>query len=151
MDINYGHVFHLTDSDKTFSEVGKPQDVVKTAVAVNALMIMMTFTTIMIPVPFLAPISMILYVISFTVLNIKFSRDFVMAVYQSDNKQIQLGIKRYRDNKKKASNVKHIVSNTLENKYQEIYGIDKQIQKIHNDISTKINSLTAMLSFDKNK
>lgn len=129
-DINYNHIFNLVDDKRTFVDVGYPQNVLKTAVVMNLLMIIITGTLCFVPIPFMAPVVIILYLISFCVLNIKYMKDFAMATYQYDNKQIQVSKAKYRNSKNKIRDIKDQVDKTLEEEYQKVFNADKTIQGI---------------------
>ena len=62
-DLSYNNLFRLVDDNKTFTEIGDPQNVLKTAVVINFLMIVMTISMCMVPVPFMTPIVIIIYII----------------------------------------------------------------------------------------
>ena len=101
--------------------MGDPENILKTAMVINVLMIIVTISLCFIPIPFMAPVSIIAYIISFCVLNIKFTSDFVMAIYQSDNKQIQKTKAKYENSTNKITNPTDKVTDHLEKiikKYQ---------------------------------
>ena len=87
----------------------------------------MTASICAIPIPFLAPIIIILYIVGFCTLNIKFMRDFAMGVYQSDNAQIQATIVNYQSNTNKISDVQPLVYEQLESDFQEISGMNQSV------------------------
>ena len=41
-NLSYNHLFKLIDDDKTFTDIGDPQNVLKTAAVMNFLMIVIT-------------------------------------------------------------------------------------------------------------
>ena len=130
-DLSYNQLFRLIDDKKTFTEIGDPQNVLKTAIVINLLMIIMTASICAIPIPFLAPIMIILYIVGFCTLNIKFMRDFAMGVYQSDNAQIQATIVNYQSNTNKISNVQPLVYEQLESDFQEISGMNQSLLDLY--------------------
>ena len=69
-------------------------------------------------------------------MNIKFCKDFVKAVYHNDNNQIQIGIKRYKNNKKKISSWDTKVNKEIENKFNEI----GELEEISKQFMSKIMS-----------
>ena len=111
--INYNNLFHLIDNKRTFYDIGSPQNVLKTAIIMNIIMLAITFALCLIPIPFLTPIVILLYIINFSVLNIKYMRDFTMAMYQSDNQQIQSSIKTYTNNTNKITDLRPQINSDL--------------------------------------
>ena len=87
-----------------------------------------------IPIPFLAPVVIIMYVITFCISNIKYMRDFTMAVYQSDNKQIQISKRKYENSNDKVTDVKEQVDAKLEEDWQKAANMDKTIERVYEDI-----------------
>jgi hypothetical protein len=115
--VNYNHLFHLIDDRRTFNEIGDPQNVLKTMIVMNVLMIIVAGGLCFIPIPFGAPVIIICYLISFTFLNIKYLRDFATAVYQSDNLQIQKGIVKYETDEAKISDLQTQVDKQIVTDY----------------------------------
>jgi hypothetical protein len=136
--LNYNNLFRLVDDEKTFNEIGEPQNVLKTAVVMNVLMLIITFSMCFIPVPFMAPIVIILYVIAFCTSNIKYMTDFATSVYQSDNKQIQTTKAKYKNSSDKITNIKNKVDEKLEADYQKAMNVDKTVENIYSDIFGKM-------------
>jgi hypothetical protein len=142
-NLNYNHLFRLVDDEKTYYDIGEPQNVLKTAVVMNVLMLIITFSMCFIPIPFMAPIVIILYIISFCTLNIKYMTDFSMSVYQTDNKQIQITKKKYKNSSNKITDIKNQVDGKLEADYQKVANVDKTVVNIYSDIFEKmIKSVT---------
>lgn len=142
-NLNYNHLFRLVDDEKTYYDIGEPQNVLKTAVVMNILMLIITFTMCFIPIPFVAPVVIILYIISFCTLNIKYMTDFSMSVYQTDNKQIQITKKKYKNSSNKITDIKNQVDGKLEDDYQKAANIDKTVENIYSNIFEKaMNSIT---------
>jgi hypothetical protein len=141
-DINYNHLFQLVDTKKTFNDVGDPSNVVKTAIGVNVILLLMSFSFCMMPIPFMAPITLLIYIVSFTVLNIKFSKDFITAVYQNDNKQIRFGKKKYEKNTKKKTNLKKDVNQFFSDKIEEVYNVDKTLEILWDKIGKQATNLS---------
>ena len=103
-DLNKAHIKEIIpEGNRIFVDVGSPSNIVKTAIIMNIMLLILTITMVFIPIPFFSVIVVILYIISFTLMNVKFSKDFIQAVYHNDNKQIDLGIKKYKNNIKKSS------------------------------------------------
>ena len=132
--LNYNHLFHLIDDRRTFNDVGNPQNVLKTAVVMNLLMVIIVVSMCFVPIPFMAPIVIISYLITFTVLNIKYMRDFAIAVYQSDNLQIQKSKTKYDNDRTKISDLSIQVDKQLEQEYQNSNGTDAQLKSIYENI-----------------
>ena len=145
-NLSYNHLFRLVDDKKTFTEIGDPQNVLKTAAVINFLMIIVTISMCMVPVPMMGPIVIIVYIISFCTLNIKYMRDFAMAVYQSDNLQIQSTKKKYENSTNKITDVKDIVDEQLEKDYQSISNIDKTLTDLYT--STFKNTIKSVSLFN---
>jgi hypothetical protein len=151
-NLSYNNLFRLVDDEKTYYDVGEPQNVLKTAVVMNVLMLIITFSMCFIPIPFMAPIVIILYVIAFCTLNIKYMSDFSMSVYQSDNKQIQITKAKYANSSNKVTNIKNQVDEKLEEDYQKGANIDKTVENIYSDIFEKmIKSVTLVNTTMTNK
>ena len=144
--LNYNHLFRLIDSDRTFNDVGDPQNILKTAVVMNLLMAVIVGSMCLIPVPFLAPIVLITYIISFVVLNIKYMSDFATAVYQSDNLQIQKGKLKYKDNTDKIHDLTTQVNKELEEQYQAVSNTDKTLTEIYTNIFAKTANSMSMFN-----
>lgn len=136
--LSYNNLFRLVDDEKTFNEIGEPQNVLKTAVVMNVLMLIITFSMCFIPIPFMAPIVIIVYVIGFCTLNIKYMTDFATAVYQSDNKQIQITKIKYANSTNKTTDIKEQVESKLEKDYQTATNIDSTVENIYSDIFEKM-------------
>ena len=135
--LSYNNLFRLVDDEKTYTDVGEPQNVLKTAVVMNVLMLIITFTLCFIPIPFMAPTVIIVYVIAFCTLNIKYMSDFAMSVYQSDNKQIQITKAKYNNSTNKVTNIKDQVDEKLEADYQKATNVDQTVTNIYSDIFEK--------------
>ena len=145
-DLSYNNLFRLVDDNKTFTEIGDPQNVLKTAVVINVLMIIMTISMCMVPIPFMAPIVIIIYIITFCILNIKYTRDFAMAVYQGDNIQIQSTKINYDNSTNKTTDIKESVNQRLEDDYQNVANIDNAINDFYTN--TLQNSITSLSLFN---
>jgi hypothetical protein len=130
-DLSYNNLFRLVDDNKTFTEIGDPQNVLKTAVIINFLMIVMTVSMCMIPIPFMMPIVIIIYIITFCILNIKYMRDFAMAVYQGDNIQIQSTKINYDNSTNKTTDIKELVDENLEDNFQTVTNIDSVLNDFY--------------------
>lgn len=145
--VNYNNLFHLIDQRKTFSEIGDPQNVLKTLIVVNVLMVVIAVGLCFIPIPFMAPVVIIIYLVSFTVLNIKYLRDFTLAIYQYDNQQIQSGISTYLIDESKISDLSEQVNQQLEEDYQSTTNIQNTLQSIFNGIigRTPADEISALL------
>ena len=142
-NLSYNNLFRLVDDEKTYYDIGEPQNVLKTAVVMNVLMLIITLSMCFIPIPFMAPIVIIVYVIAFCTLNIKYMSDFSMSVYQSDNKQIQITKAKYNNSSNKVTNIKDQVDEKLEADYQKGANVDKTVENIYSDIFEKmIKSVT---------
>ena len=142
-NLSYNNLFRLVDDEKTYNDVGEPQNVLKTAVVMNVLMLIITFSMCFIPIPFMAPIVLIVYVIGFCTLNIKYMSDFAMSVYQSDNKQIQITKTKYDNSTNKVTNIKDQVDERLEAGYQNATNVNQTVENIYSDIFEKmIQSVT---------
>lgn len=140
---SYNNLFKLIDDDKTFTEVGDPQNVLKTAAVMNLLMIVITVSTCMAPLPFVAPCAIIIYIITFCTLNIKYMRDFAMAVYQSDNLQIQSTKSKYDKSTNKTTDLKELVDEKLEKMYQDATNQDATLNDMYvNVFENSIKSLS---------
>ena len=151
-NLSYNNLFRLVDDEKTYYDIGEPQNVLKTAVVMNVLMLIITFSMCFIPIPFMAPIVIILYVIAFCTLNIKYMSDFSMSVYQSDNKQIQITKAKYANSSNKVTNIKNQVDDKLEEDYQKGANVDKTVENIYSDIFEKmIKSVTLVNTTMTNK
>ena len=137
-NLSYNNLFRLVDDEKTYNDVGEPQNVLKTAVVMNVLMLIITFSMCFIPIPFMAPIVLIVYVIGFCTLNIKYMSDFAMSVYQSDNKQIQMTKVKYDNSTNKVTNIKDQVDEKLEGDYQKAANVDQAVENIYSDIFEKM-------------
>ena len=133
-NLSYNNLFRLVDDEKTYYDIGEPQNVLKTAVVMNVLMLIITLSMCFIPIPFMAPIVIIVYVIAFCTLNIKYMSDFSMSVYQSDNKQIQITKAKYNNSSNKVTNIKDQVDEKLEADYQKGANVDKTVENIYSDI-----------------
>ena len=133
-NLSYNNLFRLVDDEKTYYDIGEPQNVLKTAVVMNVLMLIVTLSMCFIPIPFMAPIVIIVYVIAFCTLNIKYMSDFAMSVYQSDNKQIQITKAKYNNSSNKVTNIKDQVDEKLEADYQKGANVDKTVENIYSDI-----------------
>ena len=137
-NLSYNNLFRLVDDEKTYYDIGEPQNVLKTAVVMNVLMLIITLSMCFIPIPFMAPIVIIVYVIAFCTLNIKYMSDFSMSVYQSDNKQIQITKAKYNNSSNKVTNIKDQVDEKLEADYQKGANVDKTVENIYSDIFEKM-------------
>lgn len=137
-NLSYNNLFRLVDDEKTYYDIGEPQNVLKTAVVMNVLMLIITLSMCFIPIPFMAPIVIIVYVIAFCTLNIKYMSDFSMSVYQSDNKQIQITKAKYTNSSNKVTNIKDQVDEKLEADYQKGANVDKTVENIYSDIFEKM-------------
>ena len=137
-NLSYNNLFRLVDDEKTYYDIGEPQNVLKTAVVMNVLMLIITFSMCFIPIPFMAPIIIIVYIIAFCTLNIKYMSDFSMSVYQSDNKQIQITKAKYNNSSNKVTDIKDQVDETLEADYQKVANVDKMVENIYSDIFEKM-------------
>jgi hypothetical protein len=147
--VNYNHLFHLIDDRRTFNEIGNPQNVLKTMIVMNVLMIIVAGGLCFIPIPFVAPVIIICYLISFTVLNIKYLRDFTTAVYQSDNLQIQKGIVKYESDEAKISDLQTQVDTQIEEDYSSSTTLQDQLQSIYDGITSRTtNSLSMFGAFN---
>ena len=142
--VKYNQLFRLVDDKRTFNEIGDPQNVLKTAAVMNALMLIITISMCFIPIPFLAPIVIIVYIIAFCTLNIKYMRDFAMGVYQSDNLQIQSSKTKYDSSATKIKDVTETVNKKLEDDYQEVSNSDKTLTKIYENIFEKAQKSLAL-------
>ena len=136
-NLSYNNLFRLVDDKKTYYDVGEPQNVLKTAVVMNIIMLIITFSLCFIPIPFMAPTVIIVYVIGFCTLNIKYMSDFAMSVYQSDNKQIQATKAKYYNSTNKVTNIKDQVDEKLEADYQKAANVDQTVTNIYSDIFEK--------------
>jgi len=142
-NLNYNNLFRLIDDEKTYYDIGESQNVLKTAVVMNVLMLIITLSMCFIPIPFMAPIVIIIYVIGFCTLNIKYMSDFAMSVYQSDNKQIQITKTKYDNSTNKVTNIKDQVDERLEAGYQNATNVNQTVENIYSDIFEKmIQSVT---------
>ena len=142
-NLSYNNLFRLVDDEKTYYDIGESQNVLKTAVVMNVLMLIITLSMCFIPIPFMAPIVIIIYVIGFCTLNIKCMSDFAMSVYQSDNKQIQITKTKYDNSTNKVTNIKDQVDEKLEADYQNATNVDQTVSNIYSDIFEKmIQSVT---------
>lgn len=151
-NLSYNNLFRLVDDEKTYYDIGEPQNVLKTAVVMNVLMLIITLSMCFIPIPFMAPIVIIVYVIAFCTLNIKYMSDFSMSVYQSDNKQIQITKAKYNNSSNKVTNIKDQVDEKLEADYQKGANVDKTVENIYSDIFEKMmNSVTLVNTTMTNK
>ena len=151
-NLSYNNLFRLVDDEKTYYDIGEPQNVLKTAVVMNVLMLIITLSMCFIPIPFMAPIVIIVYVIAFCTLNIKYMSDFSMSVYQSDNKQIQNTKAKYANSSNKVTNIKNQVDEKLEEDYQKGANVDKTVENIYSDIFEKmIKSVTLVNTTMTNK
>ena len=137
-NLSYNNLFRLVDDEKTYYDIGEPQNVLKTAVVMNVLMLIITLSMCFIPIPFMAPIVIIVYVIAFCTLNIKYMSDFAMSVYQSDNKQIQITKAKYDNSTNKVTNIKDQVDEKLEGDYQKAANVDQTVANIYSDIFEKM-------------
>ena len=137
-NLNYNNLFRLIDDEKTYYDIGESQNVLKTAVVMNVLMLIITLSMCFIPIPFMAPIVIIIYVIGFCTLNIKYMSDFAMSVYQSDNKQIQITKTKYDNSTNKVTNIKDQVDEKLEGDYQKAANVDQTVANIYSDIFEKM-------------
>ena len=147
--INYNHLFHLIDDRRTFNQIGDPQNVLKTMIVMNVLMIVIAGGLCFMPIPFVAPVVIICYLISFTFLNIKYLRDFTKAVYQSDNLQIQKGINKYENDEAKITDLSAQVDKELEEDYQDVMGLQEQLEDIYDGITSRTaNSLSLFNSLN---
>ena len=147
--VNYNNLFHLIDERRTFNEIGDPQNVLKTMIVMNMLMIIVAGSLCFIPIPFVAPVIIICYLLSFTILNIKYLRDFATAVYQSDNQQIQAGIAAYASDEAKISDLGTQVGKQLEQDYSSGTALKDQLQTIYDGITSRTtNSLSMFGIFD---
>lgn len=147
--VNYNHLFHLIDDRRTFNEIGDPQNVLKTMIVMNVLMIIVAGGLCFIPIPFVAPVIIICYLISFTVLNIKYLRDFTTSVYQSDNLQIQKGIVKYESDEAKISDLQTQVDTQIEEDYSSSTTLQDQLQSIYDGITSRTtNSLSMFGAFN---
>ena len=135
--VNYNHLFHLIDDRRTFNEIGDPQNVLKTMIVMNVLMIIVAGGLCFIPIPFVAPVIIICYLISFTFLNIKYLRDFATAVYQSDNLQIQKGIVKYENDEAKISDLQTQVEKQIVDDYSSSTTLQDQLQSIYDGITSR--------------
>lgn len=149
--VNYNHLFHLINNRRTFNEIGDPQNVLKTMIVMNVLMIIVAGGLCFIPIPFVAPVIIICYLISFTVLNIKYLRDFATAVYQSDNLQIQKGIVKYESDEAKISDLQTQVDKQIEEDYSSGTTLQDQLQAVYDGITSRTtNSLSMFGAFNSN-
>jgi len=137
-NLSYNNLFRLVDDEKTYYDVGEPQNVLKTAVVMNVLTLIITLSMCFIPIPFMAPIVIIVYVIAFCTLNIKYMSDFAMSVYQSDNKQIQITKAKYNNSSNKITNIQDQVDEKLEGDYQKATNVDTIVENIYSDIFEKM-------------
>ena len=135
---NKNILFRLVDDEKTYYDVGEPENILKTAIVMNVLMIIVTVTMCFVPIPFMAPVVIISYIISFCVLNIKFMSDFAMAIYQVDNKQIQNSKIKYSNSTNKISDVSTKVVDKLEKDYQKLARSDEFINKLYEDVMEQL-------------
>ena len=146
-NLSYNHLFKLIDDDKTFTDIGDPQNVLKTAAVMNFLMIVITISLCMVPIPLMAPVIIIIYIVSFCVLNIKYMRDFTMGVYQSDNLQIQGTKTKYDNSKNKITDLKDIVEQKLESDYRQASNFDQTLSDLY--VNTFQNTVKSMKLFSK--
>jgi len=132
--INYTNLYKVINKTSTFNDVGSSQNILKTAVFSNIVMLFITIAACLTPIPFFAPISIIVYIIGFSILNIKYAQDFVTAVYQYDNKQIQYTKTPYdqSENKLSGNQVKGLVESEIETEYQKRTNIDTAVSGISN-------------------
>lgn len=137
-NLSYNNLFRLVDDEKTYYDIGEPQNVLKTAVVMNVLALIITLSMCFIPIPFLAPIVIIIYVIAFCTLNIKYMSDFAMSVYQSDNAQIQITKAKYNNSTNKITNIQNQVDEKLEGDYQKVTNVDQIVENIYSDIFEKM-------------
>lgn len=137
-NLSYNNLFRLVDAEKTYYDIGEPQNVLKTVVVMNVLMLIITFSMCFIPIPFMAPIVIIIYVIAFCTLNIKYMTDFATSVYQTDNKQIQATKSKYNNSTNKVTDIKNQVDEALEADYQKAANTDKAVENIYSDIFEKL-------------
>jgi hypothetical protein len=137
-NLSYNNLFRLVDDKKTYSDIGEPQNVLKTAVVMNVLLVIITVSMCFIPIPFMAPVVVIVYVIAFCTLNIKYMSDFAMAVYQSDNNQIQMTKAKYANSTNKITNIKDQVDAKLEEDYQKAMNVDKTVENIYSGVFDKM-------------
>jgi hypothetical protein len=143
--VNYNNLFSMIDTNRTFTEIGKPDNVLKTAVVMNVLMLMLTISMCFIPIPFMAPITIIAYIVGFCAMNIKFMSDFSMAFYQTDNLQIQSNIIKYTNSKDKIIDIQKAVEKKLEDEYQEITNADKKIDEIYKNVWEEVVKTNTLL------
>jgi hypothetical protein len=144
-NVNYNNLFRMIDTNRTFTEIGKPDNVLKTAVVMNVLMLILTMSMCFIPIPFMAPITIIAYIVGFCAMNIKFMSDFSMAIYQTDNLQIQSNVVKYVNSKNKLIDIKNSVEKKLEDEYQEITNADKKIDEIYKNVWEEIIKTKTLL------
>ena len=111
----------------------------------NLLMVIIVVSMCFVPIPFMAPIVIISYLITFTVLNIKYMRDFAIAVYQSDNLQIQKSKTKYDNDRTKISDLSIQVDKQLEQEYQNSNGTDAQLKSIYENIYGRTANSMSML------
>lgn len=137
-NLSYNNLFRLVDDEKTYYDIGEPQNVLKTAVVMNVLALIITLSMCFIPIPFLAPIVIIIYVIAFCTLNIKYMSDFAMSVYQSDNAQIQITKAKYNNSTNKITNIQNQVDEKLEGDYQKVANVDQTVENIYSDVFEKM-------------
>jgi len=137
-NLSYNNLFRLVDDEKTYYDIGEPQNVLKTAVVMNVLALIITLSMCFIPIPFLAPIVIIIYVIAFCTLNIKYMSDFAMSVYQSDNAQIQITKAKYNNSTNKVTDIQSQVDEKLEGDYQKVMNVDQAVENVYSDIFEKM-------------
>lgn len=149
--LNYNNVFRMIDDNRTFTEIGKPDDVLKTSVVMNVLLLVMTISMCFIPIPFMAPITIIAYIVGFCTMNIKFMSDFSMAVYQTDNLQIQNGITKYKKSENKLIDIQNEVETELENEYQKSTNADEKLEEMYKNVLEEIIKTNTLLQENTNK
>jgi hypothetical protein len=144
-NINYNNLFRMIDTNRTFTEIGQPDNVLKTSMVMNTLMLILTISMCFIPIPFMAPITIIAYIVGFSAMNIKFMSDFSMAVYQTDNIQIQDDIIKYKNSEDKIIDIQNAAETKLEGEYQKVTNADKKIDEIYKNVWEDIVKTNALL------
>ena len=144
-DLNKAHIKEIIPEGKRiFVDVGSPSNIIKTAIVMNVMLLVLTITMVFIPLPFFSVIVVILYIISFTLMNIKFSKDFIQAIYHNDNNQIQVGIKKYKNNIKKSSSWDDTVNKNIEYTFNNVSDFGTKSKEIMEKIMDMNKTATSV-------
>lgn len=77
-------------------------------------------------------------------MNIKFSKDFIQAIYHNDNNQIQVGIKKYKNNIKKSSSWDDTVNKNIEYTFNNVSDFGTKSKEIMEKIMDMNKTATSV-------